>query len=101
MRSLKTFETEIVVRADRTAVVAAKLPDEVPAGKYRAVVLIEDRAAADSVAAVAGLPPLRWEGPLLVYDGTLLGALPEVLDELRRERLDDHRHLRRGDRASR
>jgi hypothetical protein len=73
---LKSFETEIVVRADRTAVVAAKLPDEVPAGKYRAVVLIEEHTVAETVVPVAGLPPLRWEGPLLVYDG----ALTELTD---------------------
>ena len=86
---MRTFETEIVVHADRTAVVAAKLPDELPAGKYRAVVLIEEHAVAETAVPVAGLPPLRWEGPLLVYDGTLPGALPDVLEELRRERLDD------------
>ena len=85
---MKTFETEIVVHADKTAVVVAKLPDEVPAGKHRAVVLIEDRADAESVSAAAELSPLRWEGPLLVYDGTLPGGFPDVLDELRRERLD-------------
>ena len=86
---MKTFQTEIVVRDDGTAVVAAKLPDELPAGKYRAVVLIEDRDATDTTTTVAGLAPLRWEGPLLVYDGTAHGRLPDVLDDLRRDRLDD------------
>ena len=85
---MKTFETEIVVGADKSAVIATKLPDEVPAGRHRAVVLIEDRAAAEREPAAGVLPPLRWEGPLLVYDGTLPGAFPDVLDELRRERLD-------------
>ena len=85
---MKTIETEILVRNDKTAVVVAKLPDDVPVGRHRAVLLIEDHGAAQTARAAAELPPLRWEGPLLVYDGALPGTFPDLLDELRRERLD-------------
>ncbi|MGO8746810.1 MAG: hypothetical protein ACLQNE_12540 [Thermoguttaceae bacterium] len=85
---MKTFETEIIVQSDRTAVIAVKLPEEVREGKYRALLLVEDRPISESVPGAELSPPLRWEGPLVVYDGTLPDPVPDVLEELRRQRLD-------------
>lgn len=71
---MKTIETSITVSHDGTAIFELRLPTDVPAGRHRAVVVVDDRVAG----AIAGSP---LNSGLPVHD---VGPWPEGLS-LRRE----------------
>ncbi len=61
---MKTIETEVVVSPDGTAVIQLQLPADLPRGKHRAVVVVEEQptAAVETAAAPLDLIPLPLPG---------------------------------------
>lgn len=88
---MKTIETTAEIDPDRRLVI--DLPIDVPAGRRHVVLVIGELQESESIDSETGagaepqVPPLRWDGTLLVYDGELVGPCEDVLDEVREERI--------------
>jgi hypothetical protein len=80
------IETTATIGADRN--LTLQLPDDVPPGTHRFVVLVDDEVDQPNAAG----PPasqddfLEWEGNVLVFTGKLLCDPMKTLDDLREER---------------
>lgn len=86
---MKTIETTAEIGPDRRLVI--DLPIDIPAGRRHVVLVIgelQEREPTDSESDAEvepEVPPLRWDGTLLVYDGELVGPWANVLDEVRED----------------
>jgi hypothetical protein len=69
------------------------LPADVPLGTHKVTVTFEPEPAEESAPAAADESGLRYEGNVLVYEGTVVGSVRDVFEQGREER---HRHILAG-----
>lgn len=61
---MRTFETAISVRPDGSAVIELQLPESVPAGVHRAVVIVEEQPVGENASSdrIPDLLPMTFSG---------------------------------------
>jgi hypothetical protein len=82
---MHTIETTTLISEDRRLVL--QLPPDVAPGEHRVRVLIDEP---DHVLAETGedeQTPTRWEGNVLVYNGTVEGPIEDAVQQMREERI--------------
>jgi hypothetical protein len=82
---MRTIEATTVISEDRKLVI--QLPQDVAPGEHRVVVWIDEPAKTPTEPEDAGETPTRWEGNVLVYNGTMEGPVEGLLDQIREERI--------------
>ena len=71
---------EATAPIDKDRQLILQLPETVPPGEHRVVVTIEEQAAKEG-------SQTRWEGNVLVFNGTIEGKFEDLLRQVREERI--------------
>ena len=81
---MRQIQAKATIAEDRRLIL--QLPDDVVPGEHQVVVMIDEPGQGPSEPEVTGTVPVRREGHVLVYNGTIEGFVEGWLDQVREER---------------
>lgn len=79
---MRTIEAQVVISDDRQLIM--QLPTDIAPGDHRVLLMIDELE--NSVTESATMP-MRWEGNVLVFDGTIDGPCEHFVDLVREQRI--------------
>ena len=83
---MKTFETEVMVAPDRTAVIRLKLPDDISTGRHRVRIVVDPDEQPATASPVLLNPEGLWAGQGTdVTEEDLAAARAEMWGKFERE----------------